>query len=111
MLDRYLLALLLTVTIEVGIAYLLGFRKKEYLLAFVMINVITNLSLNYLILVLSYLNIEVTFGLILLLETLVVIVEWQLLVYIFREPKGRFLITSILANAASFSIGLLIFWT
>ena len=111
MFGRYLLALLLTITIEGGVAYLLGFRKSQCQLAFAAINTITNLSLNYLILVLEYLNIHVTFMLIVLLEILVVMVEWRLLVYIFRNPKDRFLALSILANAASFFAGLLLFWT
>ncbi|RPI92094.1 MAG: hypothetical protein EHM40_14020 [Chloroflexi bacterium] len=81
------------------------------MLAIALINVITNLTLNYLILVLGYLGIDVTFALIVTLEILVVIVEWQLLVYVFHGPKGRFLTISALANAMSFFIGLLLFWT
>jgi hypothetical protein len=111
MLGRYLLALLLTLAIEGGIAYLLGLRKSQYMLAVVMINVITHIILNYLILVLGYLSIDVTFALIVTLELMVVIVEWQLLVYVFRGPKGRFLTISALANTMSFFIGLLFFWT
>lgn len=111
MLGRYLLALLLTLVIEGGIAYLLGLRKSQYMLAVALINVITHVILNYLILVLGYLGIDVTFVLIGTLEILVVIVEWQLLVYVFRGPKRRFLTISALANAMSFFIGLLLFWT
>jgi hypothetical protein len=108
---RYLLTLLLTIAIEGGVVYLLGFRKSQYMLAITAINIITHPVLNYLILVLGYLNVKVTFLLIVILEILVVIVEWQLLVYVFRGPKGRFLITSLLANAASFFFGVLLFWT
>lgn len=111
MLSKYLLALLLTLVIEGCVTYLLGLRKSQYILAVAAINVITNLTLNYLILVLGYLNINITFVLIVALEILVVIVEWQMLVYVFRGPKGRFLAISTLANAASFLIGLLFFWT
>jgi hypothetical protein len=109
MLGRYLLALLLTVIIEAGVAYLLGFRTSRFLTALAAINVITNPALNYLILVLAYLGTEVSFPWIVLLEVLVVILEWRLLVYVFREPKGRFLIVSFLGNATSFLIGLLLF--
>lgn len=107
---RYVLALLLTLVIEGGTAYLLGLRTSRYMLAVALINVITNLVLNYTIFSLGYLGVDVTFALIVSLEILVVIVEWQLLVYIFREPKGRFLAISILANTMSFFIGLLLFW-
>lgn len=110
MLGRYLLTLLLTIAIEVGVAYLLGLRKSQYILAVAIINVITHLILNYLILVLGSVGIPVTFVLTFTLEILVVIVEWQLLVYVFRSPKGRFLLNSLLGNATSFLFGILLFW-
>jgi hypothetical protein len=108
---RYLLALLLTLIIEGSVAYLLGLRKNQHILAVALVNVITNLTLNYLILVLGFLNADASLALIVVLEIVVVIVEWQMLVYVFRNPKGRFLIISILANTMSFFIGLLFFWT
>lgn len=111
MLGTYLLALLLTLVIEGSTAYLLGLRTGRYMLAVAAINVSTHVALNYLILVLRYLGIDTTFMLVAALEVVVVIVEWQLLVYAFREPKWRFLAISILGNAASFAIGLLLFWT
>ncbi len=110
MLGRYLLTLLLTVTIEGSIAYLLGFRTRQSMLVIALINVITHVILNYLILVFGYLGIGTTFTSITILEVLVVIAEWQMLVYVFHGPKGRFLITSILANTASFLVGVLLFW-
>ncbi len=111
MLARYLLALFLTLIIEGSIAYLIGLRGRDYVLAVALINAITHPILNYLLLVLGYLNINASLMLIVLLEVLVVIVEWRMLVYIFRFPETRFLITSILANTASFLAGLLLFWT
>ena len=107
---RYLLALFLTIAIEGGVAYLLGLRKRQSMLAVLAINVITQPALNYLLLLLGYLNVNVTFTLILALEILVVLVEWQLLVYVLRAPKGRFLAVSFLANTLSFLVGLLLFW-
>ena len=110
MLGGYLLILLLTVTIEGCIAYLLGFRTRQAMLAVALINVITHVILNYLILVLGYLGIDTTFAFIAILEVLIIIAEWQMLVYVFHGPNGRFLIVSTLANAASFFIGVLLFW-
>ena len=111
MLGRYLLTLLLTLVIEGSVAYLLGFRKSNYMLALAAINVITHPVLNYFLVVLGYLGIDVSFVLIIILEILVVIAEWQLLVYVFGRSKGRFLITSLLANTMSFLVGILLFWT
>ncbi len=111
MIGRYLVSLLLTIVIEGAIAFLLGFRKKELLLVLTLINVITNPILNYLLLVLGFLGIEVTLIRVFLLEIVVVIAEWRLLVYAFGNSSRRFLTLSILANAASFLAGVLIFWT
>ncbi|MEW6404552.1 MAG: hypothetical protein AB1649_22375 [Chloroflexota bacterium] len=110
MLGRYLLALFLTLGIEGCIFYLLGFRKRQYMLTSAMLNLITHPILNYVLLFLSFLGIKVTIGLVTILEILVVITEWQLLVYVFGNPRGRFFITSLLANAASFLAGILLFW-
>ena len=110
MLGRYLLALLLTLIIEGGIAYLLGLRKDQQLLTVAMINVITHPVLSYLLLVFGYLGMDVTLGLVSILEILVVIVEWQLLIYVFGSPSRRFFIVSLLANSVSFLIGILLFW-
>jgi hypothetical protein len=110
MLGKYLLALLLTIVIEVGVAYLLGFRTSQYMLAVTMVNVITNPILNYLLLVFGWLGLDVPLGVVEILEILVVIAEWQMLVYVFCNPKGKLLVMSILGNTASFLIGLLLFW-
>src|SRR5512147_2771210 len=111
MLGRYPLTLSLTVAIEGCIAYLLGFRTRQAMLAVALINVITHVILNYLLLVLSYLGMDTTFAFIAFLEVLVVLAEWQMLVYVFHNPKGCFLIMSTLANGTSFFVGVLLFWT
>lgn len=111
MFGRFLLALLLTLAIEGGVAWLFGFRTRQSQLAVAMINVITNPALNVFLLVLAWLGVKVTLLLILPLEVLVVLAEWRLLVYVFGDPKGRFFVLSLLANAASFLAGVLLFWT
>ena len=111
MIGRYLASLLLTLVVEGAVAYLLGFRKIHFFLVLTLINVITNRILNYLLLVLGFLGIEVTLIRVFLLEIVAVIAEWQLLAYVFGGPLKRFLILSALANAASFLTGVLLFWT
>ena len=107
MLERSLRALLLTVAIEDGIAWLFGYRTARLLLAVAMINCITNPALNFLLLLLAWQGVEVTLLLVVLLE---VLVEWRLLVYVIGQPKRRLFFLSLTANAASFLAGLLIFW-
>jgi hypothetical protein len=109
-LGRCLVALALTVVLEGGVAFLFGLRERRLLLAVVMINVLTNITLNYLLLVLGYLRIPAPIALIVALEAGVVLVEWRLMVYAFRMPAGRLLLLSVAANALSFSAGLLPFW-
>jgi hypothetical protein len=111
MIGTYLVSLLLTLGIEAAVAYLLGFRKLNFFLALSLINAITNPILNYILLVLGFLDVEVTLVRVFLLEILVAIAEWRLLVYAFGGSSKRFLIFSILANAASFLAGVLLFWT
>jgi len=110
MLGRYLLALLLTIVIEGCVAWLFGFRTGRYMLALAVINVTTNITLNCLLFVLAFVKIIAPIAFIVALEAGVVIVEWQMLVYVFDEPRRRFLLLSVLTNATSFLIGLLLFW-
>jgi hypothetical protein len=110
MLGRYLLALLLTVTIEVAVARLFGFRTGRSLLVVAMINCITNPALNFLLLVLAWLGVIVRMPLVVLLEVLVVGFEWGLYLYVFERPRGRLFLLSLMANAASFLAGVVIFW-
>jgi hypothetical protein len=107
---RYLLALLLTVVIEGGVAWLFGLRATWSQLSLAMINCITNPALNYLLLVLAWRGIAVTLPLVAALEVLVVLVEWGLLVYVFENPKGRLFTLSLAANMASFLAGVVIYW-
>lgn len=107
----YLLALLLTLAVEGSVAYLFGLRKRTSLLAVAMINVITFVILNYGLLVLGYLGVNVPLALVIFLEMLVVVAEWRLLMYVFGNSSGRFFILSLIANTASFLAGTLLFGT
>jgi hypothetical protein len=109
MLWNYLLAFLLTIIIEGGVVFLMGFRTRRHMLAVLMVNLVTHPALNYIILVLYNLGVAVTTALILALEGLVVIVEGLLFIYMFEKPKGRLFLTAFLMNAASYLIGLVIF--
>ena len=110
MLGRFLLPLLLTLAIEGFVAYLCGLRTRQEVLAVAMINVITQPAFNYLLLVLGYLGINVTLGLVSVLEIPIVFAEWLLLTYVFGASKRRFFVVSFLANTASFLAGIVLFW-
>jgi hypothetical protein len=110
MFGRYLLALLLTLAIEGCVAWLFGFRTGRSQLVVAMINLITNPALNVFLLFLAWLGAKVTLLLIVPIEILVVLAEWGLLVYAFGGSKRRLLAQSLVANAASFVTGVLLFW-
>lgn len=110
MFGRFLLALLLTVAIEGGVAWLFGLRTRQSQLTVALVNVVTNPALNVLLLLLAWLGVDVTLWLVLPLEILVVLAEWGLLAYAFGGPKRRLFILSLTANAASFLAGVLLFW-
>ena len=102
-------ALVLTVAIEVVIAWLFGLRQKRELFAFVLINVITNPLLNYLILINGYFHlVSRTDILIWCLEGVVVIAEWRLLIYALRQRQLKMGLLAVVMNGVSYAAGLLI---
>jgi hypothetical protein len=107
---RFLPALLLTIIIEGTVAWAFGLRTARTQLAVAMINCLTNPALNFLLLVLAWLGVDVRLPLVAALELLVVLVEWQLLGYVFGPPKRRLFLLSLAANTASFLAGVLVFW-
>ena len=109
LIGKIILALIFTLIIEITIAYLLKFRKKEEIQAIIAVNLITNPALNYFIQLNSQYNIISTaFTTIILLEALIVIIEFILLSLMLKQDKKRLFILSLLINIISFLFGLLI---
>ncbi len=103
-------ALFLTAAIEVGVAWLFRLRSKTDIITIILINVITNPALNYLLLVNGYFHLfRQTTILLLILEAVVVLVEWRLLVYVFRKNVKSMLALAVVMNGFSYLAGLLIF--
>ena len=102
-------ALLLTLAVELAVAWLLGLRSRTQLLSIVLINVVTNPLLNYLLLVNGYFHLVVqTRALTVCLEAGVVLAEWALLVWALRLKTTKMLALSVVMNASSYFAGLLI---
>ncbi|MDP4089699.1 MAG: hypothetical protein Q8930_10580 [Bacillota bacterium] len=100
-------ALVFTEVIECLTAYILGVRRRDYYIAIVAINAITNPLLNYLLALLLFAGIHVVLLWELALEALVVFSEWRMLSYVFPKDKRLFRLALIM-NAASYLIGKLI---
>jgi hypothetical protein len=103
-------ALLLTEAVEFTAAFLMGCRGKEFYKILGLINIVTNPLLNYIIQVLFFFNLlKYRFPIVILLEMIVVIVEWRLFVYALPKGKRSYLLLSAVINASSFLVGFLIF--
>lgn len=110
LISSYLLALFLTIVIELVIALFFGFRKKIEIIAIVFVNLLTNPILNYLLLVNNHFSFFKTNLLIILfLEFVVVLVEWKLLVYALQGKTKKLLLLSLLMNFCSYIAGVIIF--
>lgn len=103
-------ALVLTVLIELIIAFLLGYRTKSEIIAIICVNLITNPVLNYLLLLNYHFSIiKAEELLVLFLELSVVLVEWRLLVYALQQKSWQLFLLSLVMNSCSYLIGVLIF--
>jgi hypothetical protein len=109
-------ALLLTLVVEVPVAWAMGLRGRRPLTAVILVNLITNPLVNYVVFAfaVSYpelaQNTGLYYALVAVLEVLVVIAEWRLLLWVLGGSSRRLLLTSLVMNAASFGIGAAILW-
>jgi hypothetical protein len=110
LINNYLLALFLTIAIELVVAFFFGFRKKSEIVAIIFVNLLTNPVLNYLLLVNNHFSFfKINLVITLFLELLVVLAEWKLLVYALQEKSNRILVLSFAMNFCSYIAGVLIF--
>jgi len=110
LISNYLIALFLTIVIELVIAFLFGYRKKLEILTIVFVNLLTNPILNYFLFVNDHFSFfKVNLIIILFLELVVVLAEWKLLVFALREKSNKLLILSFAMNFCSYIIGFFIF--
>jgi len=99
-----LLALALTIAIEVPIAFALGYKR---LAAIVLINVITNPAINWLYSLLSFFSLGGILTLV-ILEVIVILAEWKLLEYALAKKGRSILLLSVVINTVSFVVGMLL---
>lgn len=108
--SSFLLALSLTILIELIVAFFSGFRNRFEIAAIVCINMITNPLLNYLLLALGqFSNFKPGLLTVLLLELLVVVSEWKLLIFALQKDIGELFKLSIAMNFCSYMFGSYIF--
>jgi len=104
-------ALLLTIAIEIAVAIILGYKKKEELLVIFGVNLITNPIVNYFVMLLTQLAAYLfSIPLLLLFEIVVVIFEAKILSFVLKKGTKEMLILSIWMNGTSFLLGIILFW-
>jgi len=103
-------ALLLTEVVEFVAAYIMGHRGKEFYIALVLVNLITNPLINYILLVLYTLKLlHFRLIIIIILEIIVIISEWRILSYALPKKIKSFLTLSIAMNISSYLVGVMIY--
>ena len=108
--DGFIIALLLTIAIEIIVAVFFGYSKKIEIITIIFINLITNPLLNYLLSVNNYFKIiPVNTSIILLLELFVIIIEFLLLSFALQQDLKKLFKLSLVMNIFSYIAGLLIF--
>lgn len=95
-------ALLLTISVEIGMLLLMGEKRKGLLMGAVAINILTNVPLNYFLLTFGTSTGRIVGG-----ELLVLLVE-ALWYFAFTRGWRKAAIYSLICNATSFLVGILI---
>ncbi len=108
--NSFLFPLLLTLIIELFIASIFSYKSKFLLLGIILVNLITNPLLNYFLWLNTFLGFfTITVISLVLLEILVVLIEWILLTLALRQNFKSLLFLSVVINFTSFIVGLIIF--
>jgi hypothetical protein len=107
----FLALLALTVVIELAAAWTVGVRGGRNKRAVIWVNVLTNPTLVWVLIVTGGLAGTLYWTLAGVLELLVVVVEWRLLRWALALGSRRAALSSVAMNASSFAAGLLIITT
>jgi len=103
---KYLLVLLSTLAIEIIVALIFGYRNKRAVMSIIFVNLITNPLTNYFLWLNTYFHLFSADLLhVIMLEILVVCIEWGLLVFALRRNIRSLLPLALTMNSASFIVG------
>ena len=109
MIGNLIISLILTIIIELGISLILGIRKKCDIYVVILVNICTNPIVVYIANCLKLLNNNMVYNIVIvILEIMVVIVEFELYKRYLKTYKKSPLALSIINNTLSFGIGLII---
>ncbi len=102
----YFWALFLTLTIELSVVYLLGYKTKKALLVSALVSLVTHPIFGYFLWINIFYNfISITFFSLIPIEILIAFVESLLLYYALNYKYSSMLKLSFAMNTASFLLG------
>jgi len=107
---NYILALVLTIVVEIGVAAALPHNTNVSARTIVLVNLMSHPLLHYVLWTNHYAQfMTVTWPVLIGLEMGVVVLEWALLLFVVREKAIHLFYLSLAMNAASFTVGLVVF--
>ena len=110
--ESYLLALFLTMVIELSVAYFLGYRNKKAIITVVCVNLISHPLFCYFLWINLTLDIiTINYFSMISLEIIITLLESILLYYALKQKFLLMLNLSFAMNFTSFVIGLIIYGT
>lgn len=104
----FTIAVILTIVVELFIAYLLKFRGRDEYRVIMYMNIITNLLMNFVLIVIARMFWDSGYYILLVVfEVIVVYAEFRILLYVFRKDysSNKLLFSAICMNVASVSSG------
>lgn len=109
MIESLIISLLLTIMIELTISFIFGIREECDIYVVVLVNICTNPIIVYIANCLKLLNNDLVYNIVIvILEIIVVIVEFELYKRYLSVYKKSPFILSLVDNVLSFGIGLII---
>ena len=102
----FLIRLILTIAIEIGLALIFGIKKKSHILTILIVNVITQVFLNAMLNITTYFEGQLTAVIYYVIGELIVLAADSIFyVLYFKTQKLKFALYAILANLISFGTG------
>lgn len=109
MIESLIISLICTIIIEIIISFIIGIRNKKDLLVIVLANTSTNPIVVYIANLISlFNNVILYWGIAIILESIVVIVEYKIIENYVINKKTKALFLSLINNTISFAIGVFI---
>lgn len=108
MATKLFLMFIASTSIEICMAIVMSYRRVKDLLAIFLVNLITQPTLNYILYIADHFSsVEIGFHEICILEMAVVLIEWQLLLYVLKRKPLEMLTLSLSMNVTSYLAGFL----